>query len=241
MKGQQGDLRYMEYRTNTPPRRRKRKKNKGKMIGLLIVFLFGFVLGVLLTRAITKRGQVKKSTGNSYIETTTTDRLKSLCAAEIPSWIDQQIIPLDDNSRNGTPLGGMNDIVIHYVGNPGTTAQDNHDYYVNPESDVSSHFIVGLKGEIIQCIPLGEMSAASNWRNRDTISIEVCHPDESGKFTKETYQSLVKLTSWLMHASMLDETHIIRHHDITGKDCPLYYVEHEDAWLEFIDDVKNYK
>ncbi len=28
------------------------------------------------------------------------------------------------------------DIVIHYVGNPGTTAQQNHDYYGNPDSDI---------------------------------------------------------------------------------------------------------
>ena len=133
----------------------------------------------------------------------------------------------------------MNDIVIHYIGNPGTTAQQNRDYFANPDSDVSAHFVIGLDGEIIQCIPLNEMSAASNWRNRDTISIEVCHPDESGKFTEATYKSLVRLTAWLMNASMLDTTHIIRHHDITGKDCPLYFVDHEDAWTQFLEDVKN--
>ena len=34
--------------------------------------------------------------------------------------------------------------------------------------------------------------------------------------------------------------HIIRHYDVTGKECPLYYVEHEDKWEEFRDDVMNY-
>ena len=42
---------------------------------------------------------------------------------------------------------------------------------------MSAHFLIGLEGEIIQCIPLNEKSSATNDRNRDTISIEVCHPD----------------------------------------------------------------
>ena len=31
---------------------------------------------------------------------------------------------------------------------------------------------------------------------------------------------------------------VIRHYDVTGKICPKYYVEHEDAWKKFIRDVK---
>ncbi len=79
---------------------------------------------------------------------------------------------------------------------------------------------MGLDGEIIQCLPLWEKSAASNWRNNDTISIEVCHPDESGKFGDETYKSVVKLTAWLLSETGLDENAVIRHYDITEKQCP---------------------
>ena len=89
---------------------------------------------------------------------------------------------------------------------------------------------MGLDGEIIQCVPLWEKSAASNWRNNDTVSIEVYHPDESGKFGDETYKSVVKLTAWLLSETGLDENAVIRHYDITEKQCPLYYVKHEDAW-----------
>lgn len=160
--------------------------------------------------------------------------------AEVPDWIDVQIIDIDGASRRGEKLTGVNDIVIHYVGNTGTTAQQNHDYYTNPDSEVSSHFVVGLEGEIIQCVLLNEKSSASNWRNKDTISIEVCHPDDTGKFNDITYASLVKLTAWLLDAYGLDEEHIIRHYDITGKECPRYYVLNEDAWQQFKTDVKNY-
>lgn len=161
--------------------------------------------------------------------------------AEIPEFINVQLLDTDSNSRPGKKLVNFTDVVIHYVGNPGTTAQDNHDYFSNPESDVSSHFIVGLDGEIIQCIPLYEKSSASNWRNNDTISIEVCHPDETGKFTDKTYDSLVILTAWLCDLGYLGEKNIIRHYDITGKICPKYFVDHEDAWIQFKKDVKDCK
>ena len=112
--------------------------------------------------------------------------------------------------------------MVHYVGNPGSTAEQNRNFYAGDQSNVSSHFVVGLKGEIIQCIPLSEMSAASNWRNNDTISIEVCHPDDTGKFNKKTYKSLVKLVAWLEDQCGLEDGDVIRHYDITGKECPRY-------------------
>ena len=167
------------------------------------------------------------------------EKVFELAATSAPDWVDQQIIKVDGDSRRGVMLEGVRNIVIHYVGNPGATAQQNRDYYANPSSDVSSHFVIGLKGEIIQCIPLHEKSSASNHRNKDTISIEVCHPDESGKFTDASYQSLVKLTAWLLDVCDLDSNDVIRHYDITGKQCPLYFVTHEDAWKKFLKDVRS--
>ena len=166
------------------------------------------------------------------------EKVFELAATSAPDWVDQQIINVDGNSRRGVMLEGIRNIVIHYVANPGTTAQQNRDYYASRSSDVSSHFVIGLKGEIIQCIPLHEKSSASNHRNKDTISIEVCHPDESGKFTDAAYQSLVKLTAWLLDVCDLDSDDVIRHYDITGKQCPLYFVTHEDKWEQFRQEIK---
>lgn len=156
-----------------------------------------------------------------------------------PDWVDEQLIRVDGGSRRGVKLEDLNNIVIHYVGNPGTTAQQNRNYFDSPSSEVSSHFVVGLEGEIIQCVPLTEKSSASNHRNRDTISIEVCHPDETGKFTEASYRSLVKLTAWLCDTCRLGSTDVIRHCDITGKQCPKYYVDHPDEWQAFLKDVEN--
>ena len=159
----------------------------------------------------------------------------------IPEWIDQQIIELDGAARTGTPIGTIRDIAIHYVANPGTTARQNRNYFNQKGVEVSSHFIVGLEGEIVQCVPLDEKSSATNDRNIDTISIEVCHPDETGRFNDASYASLVKLCTWLMGQYKLDETHLIRHYDVTGKLCPLYFVRHEDAWERFKQDVVSYQ
>lgn len=158
---------------------------------------------------------------------------------DYPSYVDQQFISKDGQSRTGKDLRRVKDVVIHYVGNPGSTAQANRDYFDSDKSTVSSHFVVGLQGEVIQCVPLDEWSSASNNRNKDTISIEVCHPAENGKFNDVTYERVVELTAWLCDEFGLDENDVIRHHDITGKLCPLYYVEHEDAWEQMLDDIKH--
>ena len=132
--------------------------------------------------------------------------------------------------------------MIHYTANPGSTAKQNRDYFNGLKdthiTKASSHFIVGLEGEIVQCVPTWEIAYASNDRNKDTVSIECCHPNESGEFTRETYQSMVQLTAWLWEKFGLDENDVIRHYDVTGKICPKYFVENEEAWEEFKLNVK---
>ncbi|MBE6749636.1 MAG: N-acetylmuramoyl-L-alanine amidase [Ruminococcaceae bacterium] len=165
-------------------------------------------------------------------------RVEKAKELEIPSWIDIQHIHKHTTARTGIDLTDIKNIVIHYVGNPNTTAQNNRDYFDKWDTTVSSHFVVGLEGEIIQCVPLYERSAASNHRNKDTISIEVCHPDETGEFNEDTYNSVIKLTAFLCENFSLDTSAVIRHYDITEKICPKYYVENEDEWEALKQDVK---
>ena len=172
------------------------------------------------------------------IEVTPISGLEDLAALQVPDFVDVQIIDVDGDSRRGYKLEEINDIVLHYVGNTGTTAQQNRDWYADIYSDVSSHFVVGLEGEVIQAIPLDEKSSASNHRNRDTISIEVCHPDDSGKFADATYDSVVELIAWLVKACDLEMENVIRHYEVTGKVCPKYYVENDDAWQQMLADIR---
>ena len=159
-------------------------------------------------------------------------------AVEIPEWIDVDLLPLNEWSRPGEPLEEINGVVIHYVGNPGTSAAANRSFFANlattHETSVSSHFLVGLEGEILQCVPLSEISYCSNRRNYDTIAIEVCHPDDTGEFSPETLESVERLTAWLCAAFGLDTDQVIRHYDVTGKICPKYYVENQDAWSDLL-------
>lgn len=207
--------------------KRKRKLRKGRIVMAVIIVAAIVIMSCLVVKRINQNSEAKK--------------VKNLAEIKIPDWIDSQIIDVDGASRNGYKLKGVKDIVVHYVGNPGTTAQQNHDFYAGNQSNVSSHFVVGLDGEIIQCIPINEWSAASNWRNNDTISIEVCHPDETGKFKKKTYSSLVKLVAWLENVCDIDESHVIRHYDVTKKECPRYFVQHEDKWKTFKKNVEKYR
>lgn len=158
--------------------------------------------------------------------------------------LDVQLLTVNEYSRPGTPTDRIRSIVVHYTANPGSTAQNNRDYFENlkdtHETKVSSNFIVGLDGEIIQCIPTAEVAYASNSRNYDSVSIECCHPDETGKFNEATYDSLVELVAFLCGKFNLGLDDIIRHYDVTGKNCPKYFVEHEDAWDAFKSDVARY-
>ncbi len=155
--------------------------------------------------------------------------------------IDVQLLDVNPYSRPGTQVNQINGIVVHYTANPGSTAQQNRDYFNglkdSHETEASSNFIVGLDGEIIQCVPTWEMAYASNERNADTVSIECCHPDESGRFTDDTYRSLVQLTAWLCVKFNLTQDDVIRHYDVTGKDCPKYFVENPEEWEIFKENV----
>lgn len=159
-----------------------------------------------------------------------------------PDFVTVDYIPTNEYSRPGTPLREISGVVVHYVGNPGTTAAANRSFFANlaltHETYASAHFLVGLEGEILQCVPLTEIAYCSNTANDYTVSIEVCHPDDTGKFDDATMESLEALVAWLCETFSLDPAEdVIRHYDVTGKICPKYYVENEDAWLSFKQDV----
>lgn len=155
--------------------------------------------------------------------------------------IEEAFLTPNAYSRPQKALNQVNGIVIHYTANLGSTAKANRNYFEglkdSHETKASSHFVIGLEGEIIQCIPLGEIAYASNRRNTDTIAIECCHSGADGKFNDRTLNSLVQLTAWLCKGYSLGSSEVIRHYDITGKICPKYFVDHPDAWEAFRQNV----
>lgn len=216
-------------------RTRRRKKGNGVADALRSLdrrsTLFGFGIGVLLVLAIVLTARA--FTGRGTYMSVDVD-------ASEPE-ISVQLLDINEYSRPGDASDEIRGIVIHYTANPGSTAQQNRDYFNSLQDGhgdyVSSHFVVGLDGEIVQCVPTWEIAYASNDRNHDTVSIECCHPDETGVFNEETYKSMVRLTAFLCAKYNLDENDVIRHYDVTGKNCPKYFVEDEDAWKQFKRDV----
>lgn len=160
---------------------------------------------------------------------------------DAPEWVERQLLPVNEYSRPGEKLTAVNGVVVHYTGNPGTTAEQNRSYFAglaqSGETYASSNFVIGLEGEILECVPLDEVAYASSQRNYDTLSIEVCHPDDTGEFTQASYDALVKLVQWLVDTYGLERDQILRHYDVTGKECPRYYVQHPEAWEAFLDDL----
>lgn len=217
-------------RRNTKSKRNRRIQLYTRM-GVIIMMIIMIALG---TMNVFKIGVFRNR--DRYIEESGGEIDK------IRPDIDVRLLTMNPYSGPGTATKRIRGIVIHYTANPGSTARQNRNYFEGlkdrHDTKASSHFIVGLDGEIVQCIPTWEVAYASNTRNDDTISIETCHPSQDGKYTEETYRSLVELTAWLCRKFDLNEDDIIRHYDVTGKNCPKYFVEHEGAWNKFKNDVK---
>lgn len=204
-------------------RRRRRRRRAVPavplLLGLVLVCLTAAVLWVLLR----DRGPEAKD-------------------IPVPDYVERDYLTVNEWSRPGTELAEINGVVIHYVGNPGTTAEQNRSYFQSlaetGATSASSNLIVGLDGEALLCVPLDEVAYCSNSRNDDTVSIEFCHPDDSGEPDDQTYYTLVRLTAWLCGLYGLDpQTDVIRHYDVIGKECPKYYVDDPDAWAQFKSDV----
>lgn len=121
-------------------------------------------------------------------------------------------------------------IILHYIGNPGTTAAQNANYFHSVQSQVSVHYIVD-DIEIIEIIPPNKKSfgTSSKYYNEHYIQIEMCHSDPSGRINPATLDNVIWLCKKLIHD--YDIIDIIRHYDVTGKRCPLWYVD-EGRWKE---------
>lgn len=212
-------------------KRRKRRRRAQLFTRIVSTLLVIVILGLLGFHLYEKSPWNKK-----YVERT------GAGVDELKPDIQVELLSQNPHSRPGFKTERIRGIVIHYTANPGSTAMQNRNYFEGLKdtglTDASSHFVVGLEGEIVQCVPTKEVAYASNNRNSDTISIETCHWNEDGAYTEETYESMVQLTAWLCKKFDLTEEDVIRHYDIKGKICPKYFVEHEEAWEQFKQDVK---
>lgn len=226
-----------QRRIHETRKKRRRKRRRQQMIARGMVFII--LLLLIGAAAVGIHRIIKSKTTREVI--VAADEMKYV--TEQPDYM-VKLLEVNEYSRPGTVLENVNGIVVHYTANPGTTAEQNRSYFANlaetGDTYASSHFVIGIGGEIIQCIPCNEIAYASNDRNSDTIAIECCIPDETGRFDDATYDSLIKLVTWLMGRYELSIDDVIRHYDVTGKACPKFYVENQWAWDQFKEDLLTY-
>ena len=209
-------------------KRPARRRSGGKMLILAVIILVLAAAVILIVKSCGGEPVIDTRSAETREISTVQDKI------EEADWIDVNLLPLNEYSRPGTYLEEINSIVIHYVGNPATTAAQNRSYFAglakSGQAYASSNFIIDLDGGILECVPVDEVAYCSNVRNEDSISIECCHPDEKGEFSAGTYESVIKLAAWLCVEFELTADDVIRHYDISGKECPIYYVVNEDEW-----------
>jgi N-acetylmuramoyl-L-alanine amidase len=125
-----------------------------------------------------------------------------------------------------------------------------------PDISASAHYIVDLDGLILRTIPENEKAyhcgakvytqAAQDFfgdycrnpnssPNRVTIGIELTHPQDDGKPTPTTIDVARELVRDLCRRYGLDpRKQVFRHYDITGKDCPRWFVANPEDWNAFL-------
>ncbi|WP_252722954.1 N-acetylmuramoyl-L-alanine amidase [Treponema phagedenis] len=75
--------------------------------------------------------------------------------------IEKQMLTVNPFSRPGQKLQEVKGVVIHWVANPGTSAQANRNYFESLKRQkkkdgaryASAHFIIGITGDVLQCLP----------------------------------------------------------------------------------------
>jgi len=145
-------------------------------------------------------------------------------------------------------------IVVHSVAIPGSSAIANRNYFENGSNGRgdSSHYIVGLQGEVIRCIPEAESAQhagavrstayleQAKINNSVYFSIEACYPNVDGKFSDITNLRLIELCADICVRFGFDPHKcLFTHNQVTGKPCPLYFVNHPEDWTAFKLEVQN--
>lgn len=151
-----------------------------------------------------------------------------------------------DKSNYGgyRPTSKIKYIVWHYTANDGDSDEANGLFFKNNKNrGASAHYFVDDDSVTIS-VPdtyiawsvggnrysnyktTGGASLYKICTNTNSINIELCDTQKNGKYdvTEATLQNAIDLTRKLMSKYNIPISNVIRHFDVTGKNCPIYYV-----------------
>ena len=135
-------------------------------------------------------------------------------------------------------------IVMHYTANDGDTARNNCDYYHRVGGlQASAHYFCdehGAMQSVRECDTAWHCGARAYWhpecRNGNSIGIEMCsrkRADGSYYIKPETVANAAALAREIMQRYGIDTEHVLRHYDVTGKRCPMPWVDDPAQWDAF--------
>lgn len=136
-------------------------------------------------------------------------------------------------------------IVMHYTAGNGDTARNNCDYYHRVGGlQASAHYFVdehGAMQSVRECDTAWHCGARAYWhpecRNGNSIGIEMCsrkRADGSYYIKPETVANAAALAREIMQRYGIDTEHVVRHYDVTGKRCPMPWVDDPAQWTAFL-------
>lgn len=133
-------------------------------------------------------------------------------------------------------------LVIHYTANDGDTDEANGKYFANNVVKSSAHYFVD-DDSITQSVPdsyIAYHCGATKYyhaqcRNANSIGIEMCDTKKNGihDVTEKTLQNTIVLAKSIMEKYNIPVTNVLRHYDVTHKNCPAYFVSNTAAWNNF--------
>ena len=142
-------------------------------------------------------------------------------------------------------------IVIHNTGLTNDTAKNECDYFATGNTRCAgAHIFIDLDGKAGKSISLDKIAWSvgdsanghgkyyNTLNNTNTVSIELCAilNREISEAQKKKLISVIKYIK--RHCPNVK--YIVRHYDITTKDCPSYYVAHKDEWLKLQKELLQY-
>lgn len=134
-------------------------------------------------------------------------------------------------------------LVIHFTANDGDSAKNNADYFAREAPGASAHFFVDER-EIWQSVQEKDIAWHCGTRgmyfhpycrNANSLGVELCSRKRGEKyyFTPETVKNAQQFVRSLMKRYGIPAENVVRHYDVTHKNCPAPFVEDAGAWQKF--------
>ena len=131
-------------------------------------------------------------------------------------------------------------IVIHYTANPAASAYNHYLYFSRQNVGASAHYFIDTK-EIVQILEddwYGWHCGAKTYkhpecRNNNSIGIEMCI-EKDWTLTETVVNKTIELTKMLMKKYNIPVSNVLRHYDVTGKNCPAPFVSEPKRWEDFL-------